>query len=145
MSEGMTLLPFCKPVVELKADATIMEAARRMRDEHVGCIVVTRAGRPIGLLTDRDLVIRALAEGASGSAEIHGFITHDPMTLATTESLESAVSMMKEFGVRRLPLVDAAGRIAGMVTADDLLAAFGRELGRLCEGIADNTDGDDSR
>jgi CBS domain-containing protein len=141
----MTLLPFCRPVVQLEADSTMGDAARRMRDAHVGCVVVTRGGRPVGLVTDRDLVVRGVAEGASGSEELYGFITRDPVTLATTESVESAVSCMREYGVRRVPLVDGDGRVAGIVTADDLLAAFGRELGRLCEGIADNTDGDDNR
>jgi CBS domain-containing protein len=141
----MNLLPFCKPVVSVDHHATVAAVAARMRDDHVGAVVVTRDGRPYGLVTDRDLALRVLAERGGPDEAVHRFVTRDLETLNASQTVESAVTRMGELGIRRLPLVDDAGRLVGMVTADDLLIAFGREAGRLAEVLSNNTDTDDSR
>jgi CBS domain-containing protein len=141
----MTLERFRRPLVELSDNKTVFDAARAMRDQHVGCIVVTRGGRPLGLVTDRDLVVRVLAEGIDRATLLRECVTYDPWTLGENDSVERAVSLMREHGVRRIPIVDSVGRAVGIVTADDLLTELGQQLGRLCEGVANSSDASDAR
>jgi CBS domain-containing protein len=141
----MTLSRYKTPVVQLDARASVFDAARIMRDRHVGCVIVARENHPLGVVTDRDLVVRILAEGREGVATIEECITYDPITVRVTDSVETAVALMREHGVRRLPLVDDVGQVVGIVTADDLLVRLGSDLGRLCEAIAQNVDANESR
>jgi CBS domain-containing protein len=124
----------------------IVSVARRMRDLRVGCVVVTRGAKPIGILTDRDLVVRVLADGKSPQETlVSDVVTYDATTLTSTATLETAARTMRDHGVRRLPIVTEDGRITGVVSADDLVALFSRELADVSQGIADNVDGTESR
>jgi len=143
--QGMTLARFRRRVVHLDEDATVLAAARAMRDEHVGCVVVTRGGHPLGLVTDRDLVVRSLAEGRDPSTRLRECVTYDPLTLSESDGVERAVSVMRDHGVRRVPIVDGTGRAVGIVTLDDLLGELGQQLGRLCEAVANNFDASETR
>jgi len=117
-----------------------------MRDRKVGCLVVVRNGRPSGVVTDRDLVVRVLAQGIDPtSAYIRDFVTYDPVTVSVDETIETAAERMRLHGVRRLPVVDERGDVVGIVTADDLLMLLGSELAGVCEGIANRSDATDSR
>jgi CBS domain-containing protein len=117
-----------------------------MRDRKVGCLLVTHDGHPIGIITDRDLVVRVIAEGRDAtSARIADFVSYDPVTVSVDEGIESAASRMREHGIRRLPLVDEDGKAVGIVTADDLLVLLGREVAAVCAGIEDPSDSTESR
>jgi len=125
---------------------TVQEAARTMRDHGVGCLVVTREGRPIGIVTDRDLVCRVLADGLDPtSARVHDFVTFGPLTVSVHDSFETTAERMRQHGVGRLPVVDNDGKAVGIVTSDAMLALLGREIGALCEGIGDRCDSTESR
>jgi CBS domain-containing protein len=125
---------------------SVEKAARTMRDRHVGCVVVTRHGKPAGIVTDRDLVMRVVAEGRDPStAKLGEFVTYDPVTVYVHEGLETAVERMRVHGVRRLPIIDEDGVAVGIVTADDILVLLGGEIAAVCEGIANRADADDSR
>src|SRR5208337_4214514 len=103
----MSLARFTCPVAALNADDTVEAAARTMRDRKVGSLLLLRAGHPVGIVTDRDLAIRVMAEGRDASKEKVGdFVTYDPITIAVHEGIETAVALMRRHGVRRLPLVD---------------------------------------
>jgi CBS domain-containing protein len=142
----MTLARFTAPIATAAAEDTVVQAARAMRDHHVGCVVVTRQGRPAGIITDRDLVVRVVAEGRDPStAQLGEFVTYDPITVSVLDGIETAVAQMRRHGVRRLPIVDGAGIAVGIVTADDLLVLLGREIAAICEGIDDRADAEDSR
>jgi CBS domain-containing protein len=120
--------------------------ARRLRDRHVGCLVVTREGRPVGIVTDRDLALRVVAEGRDPeSTRIDDVVTFDPVMLRESDTVETASRSMQEHGVRRLPIVDDEGRVTGIVTADDLLVALGRQLACVGEAISEPSDTEDSR
>jgi CBS domain-containing protein len=137
---------FERPVVTATLDDTVFDVACRMRDQHVGCVVVVRDGRPVGMLTDRDLVLRVVAEGLDARAVlVSSIVTYDAMTIARTDGFETAVRAMRDHGVRRVPIVDADGCVTGIVTADDLVALLGREFAALSEAIASNVDGSESR
>jgi CBS domain-containing protein len=137
---------FERAVVTATLDDTVLDVARRMRDQKVGCVVVIRDGHPVGILTDRDIVLRIVAERLDPDAVlVSSIVTYDAVTIARTDGFETAVRAMREHGVRRVPIVDADGRVTGIVTADDLVALLGSELSSLGDAIASNVDGSESR
>jgi len=142
----MSLSRYRRPVVLAAAEDSAASAARAMRDARVGCVVVTRAARPIGILTDRDLALRVVAEGRDPErTRVSEIVTYDPVVLGDDDQIATAAARIREHGVRRLPIVDAEGRVTGIVTADDLVVLLGRELADLCEGIEESADAGDSR
>ena len=130
----------CKRRVDLaEAGETARVAAERMRQRGVGTLVVTdREKRPVGILTDRDLALRVLAAGRDGGATlVREMMTPDPKVATEETPIEDALARMKSGAFRRLPVVDGAGRLVGIVTLDDVLvllseefAAIGTLLGR---------------
>src|SRR5271165_2179341 len=114
----MTLAQFTGRVATVTTEETLQRAACAMRDRHVGCLVVTQAGHPIGILTDRDLVLRAIAEGKDPRvSRVGDFTTYDPITVSDSDGFETAAQRMRLHGIRRLPIVDASGEVVGIVTA----------------------------
>ena len=128
---------FCnREVMIIERDASVAEAARLMRELHVGSLVVVtkEAGqtRPTGILTDRDIVIEFVAEGLSPQEVAVG----DAMSfqLATVDEdagLFETIELMRDRGVRRLPVVDSAGTLVGLVAADDALELLAEQLNDL--------------
>jgi CBS domain-containing protein len=140
------LAAYLRPVVIATLGESVLAAACRLRDHHVGCLVVTREGRPVGILTDRDLVMRVVAEGLDpATTRIDDVLTYDPMTLRESDTIDAVARCMQKHGIRRLPIVDDAGKVAGIVTADDLLVQLGRQLNAVGEAIAEPADSTDSR
>jgi CBS domain-containing protein len=129
-----------------EASDSVQVAARTMRDRRVGALVVLRNRRPVGIVTDRDLVLRVLAEGYDAtSVRVERFVTCDPITVSLYDGIDTAAERMRRHGVRRLPLVDDRGEAVGIVTADDLLVLLGAEIAAICEGIENRTDATESR
>lgn len=117
-----------------------------MRDFRVGCVVVTRGARVVGILTDRDMVIRVMAEGRNPEHTlVADVVTYDPATLQRADGIETALHLMRERCVRRLPIVSYDGKVTGIVTADDLTALLAKELSALGAGISENVDTSESR
>jgi len=142
----MPLRRFEHGAVTVDTEQTVLVAAQRMRDFRVGCVVVTRDGRAIGILTDRDIVVRVLAEGRSArTTQVGDAMSYLEATVTQEDGIETALAKMREHGVRRLPIVDASGRATGVVTADDLFVLLAREISDLGESIAENTDASESR
>jgi CBS domain-containing protein len=133
-------------VVVAQLHETAAEAARRLRDFHVGCVVVTRGDRSVGILTDRDLALRVVAEGRDPQKTlVSEIVTYDATTIPRDAGIETAVRLMRDRGVRRLPIVTEDGQVTGIVTADDLVVLLTDELAHLGIGIRDNVDASDSR
>ena len=104
----------------LTPNATIMEAACAMRDNDIGDVVVLDNGRLCGILTDRDIVVRALAAGCDPNRTSVGEICSRALvTLAPEDSTGQAVRVMREHAIRRLPVEDG-GRVVGIVTLGDV-------------------------
>jgi CBS domain-containing protein len=104
----------------LAQSATIMEAACAMRDNDIGDVVVLDNGRLCGILTDRDIVVRALAAGCDPNRTSVGEICSRALvTLAPDDSTGQAVRVMREHAIRRLPIEDR-GRVVGIVTLGDV-------------------------
>jgi CBS domain-containing protein len=125
-----------RPVVTLPPSASCMEAAGLMRDANVGAIVVAEDREPLGVVTDRDLAVRVIAEGRDArEVSLRGVMSIYPAFLSIRRSLDEAVATMRDLGVRRLPIVDEHGHLEGMLSMDDILATIGRQLGQLGEAI----------
>jgi CBS domain-containing protein len=101
--------------------ATLNEAAQMMRDQEIGDVLVMRKdGSLCGLVTDRDLVVRGLAEGHDpSSTSVEEVCNHDPVTLSSDQPVEEAVSVMRQYNIRRLPIVDGES-LVGIVSLGDL-------------------------
>jgi CBS domain-containing protein len=142
----MSLDRFRTAVATVDADDTVQAAAAAMRDRGVGALLVLRDGVPSGIVTDRDLVLRVVADGLSPAAVCVGqVVTYDPITVSVHDGIETAVQRMRKHGIRRLPVVDERGRAVGIVTSDDLLMLLGAEISAVCEGIENRTDATESR
>jgi len=142
----MQLSRFEHGAVVAKLDESAAVAARRMRDFRVGCVVVVRDARPVGILTDRDLAIRVVAEGRDAeTTPVSEIVTYEATTVARDSSIEAAVRLMSDRGVRRLPIITDDGRVTGIVTADDLTVMLTVMLADLGVGIRDNVDAGESR
>lgn len=133
-------------VVVAELTEPVIEVARRMREHRVGCVVITRDARPLGILTDRDLALRVVAEGLDPKVTlVSAVVTYDVTTLPRSAGIDTAVRVMNERGVRRLPIVAEDGRVTGIVTADDLTILLTEQLSRLGAGVRDNVDALESR
>jgi CBS domain-containing protein len=98
---------------------TIGETARVMRDAQVGAVLVVNEGALAGVVTDRDLVIRGLAQDAAADAPVGPLCSGDLVGVAAEASLEQAQQLMREHAVRRLPVI-ADGQVVGILSIGDL-------------------------
>ncbi len=140
----MSLERFKRPLATADAADSVKRVACVMRDQGVGCLVVTKNGHPLGIVTDRDLVVRVLAEGGAASGPVGDCTTFGPLTVTVHDTVETAAARMRTHGVRRLPIVDDSGCAVGIVTSDDLLVMLGRSLADVCEGIENRSDATES-
>ena len=122
-------------------DSLVQDAARLMRAHHVGDLVVAeeRDGRriPIGILTDRDIVIEVIAEGVDlSSVAIGDVMSFKLLTAREEDDTFDTIKAMQTKGVRRLPVVDKQGRLVGIVTIDDLIDLLAETLMDVAQLIA---------
>lgn len=106
--------------VTLPATATVLEAARRMRDDDIGDVIVMDGDRVGGIVTDRDVVVRAVAEGRDPqSCTVRDVCSADVTTLSPDDSIKRAVDLMKQEAIRRIPICED-GTAVGIVSIGDL-------------------------
>ncbi len=137
----MSLERFCrKQVASALATETVQAAAERMTQQHVGALVIVDGeGRPVGILTDRDIVCRVLNERRDPSAtSIQEVMSADPVVAHMNDRIDEAAFAMNQKGVRRLPVINASGKVIGMVSLDDLLVLFASELGQTVGAVRMN-------
>jgi CBS domain-containing protein len=129
------------PAIATRND-TLIQAAQQMRASHVGALVVVenRHDRrvPIGILTDRDIVVGAVATNAGhvDSLRVGDVMGQDVVTVRESESLERALERMKEHGIRRLPVVSGDGALVGVLTLDDVLEVLTEQQVGLVKIVA---------
>jgi CBS domain-containing protein len=106
-------------LITCPSTATIADAARLMRDHNIGDVLVVDDGQLAGIVTDRDLVVRCLADGASGDSPVTTACSGELTTIGVNASIEDAVRLMSDLSLRRLPVVEV-DRAVGIVTLGDL-------------------------
>lgn len=115
INEVMTADP-----IALEATTPVRQAAQEMKDRDVGDVIVIAEGKVCGVVTDRDIVVRAVADGMDPETTAIGDIcTRDVVTLDLTDTVEDAQRLMRENAIRRLPVVDGAKPV-GIVSLGDL-------------------------
>lgn len=109
-------------LITAEPDATCGQAAQLMRDGDVGDVIVIDAEQhPIGIVTDRDLVVRVLSEDLDPyTTRLGDVCTGDPVTISVEAGTEEAEELMSQHAIRRLPVVDGAGVLVGVVSLGDL-------------------------
>lgn len=145
MGERLTTGEVCTRSVTIAFKRTPLSgAARLMRENHVGCLVVVEEADGlrivVGVITDRDIVTGVLAPGLDiNRLYVEDVMTTDLVTAREEDSLIDVMRAMRRKGVRRLPVVGAQNELVGVVTLDDVLDILAEELGLLVAAI-DNED-----
>jgi CBS domain-containing protein len=122
----------------VRPDDTVVDAARMMRDENVGSLPVVDSDRLIGMVTDRDVSVRVVAEGRDPSeVSVQEIASRNPVTAEATSELNEALQLMARHQVRRLPVTEE-GRLVGIIAQADVAGEIGdKQTGRLVEAISE--------
>jgi CBS domain-containing protein len=127
-------------VVTVQPQTTLAECAQIMRNQHVGSVIVVddkgRRDNPVGIVTDRDIVIETVAVDLDAKTLTAGDVMATPLaTVNDTDDILDALAKMRERGVRRLPVVNADGALAGIIAVDNLLEALAEQLDSIVRVI----------
>jgi CBS domain-containing protein len=138
-----TIASICnRDVAFTTRETTVAAAAKLMRHGHVGSLVVVEqmnGGKrvPVGIVTDRDIIVEVMATGLDAAVITVGDIMESEVVVGReSDSVIETLEVMRFKGVRRLPTVDADGQLVGIVTVDDLLEILAEELGELAKIVA---------
>ncbi len=101
----------------VEADRPVRDAVAALREHRIGCVLVTRGGKLVGLFTERDLLVRVLAAGLPLGVPLAECMTADPVTVQPKDSVRTALARMQAGGYRHLPVVGEDGRPTGMLSA----------------------------
>jgi len=130
-----------RDVVIAEKALSVVDAAQLMRTHHVGDLVVVEetGGRrhPVGIVTDRDIVVEVVAAGVNpGAIKVGDIMGPELATLRESEGLFEALRYMRDKGVRRMPVVDPEGGLVGILTLDDLLSLLAEEMTELAKLVS---------
>ena len=125
-------------VAHIVATESLIEAAVMMRERHVGNVVVVETldgkRRPIGILTDRDIIVAVVAAGLTPESLLVSDVMSKPVyCCGGTQSVFDAIAIMHDQGIRRLPVLDENGSLLGIIAADDIWIALSNQLKILGE------------
>lgn len=138
----MTVGKICnREVVIVDKTASIPEAARLMREYHVGDLVVVeeKAGKriPVGIVTDRDIVLEVIAEGVDmNDINVGDIMSNSLVTARESDGMLETIKMMRVKGVRRLPVINDDNELVGILSVDDLIDLFSEQIVDLARLIA---------
>jgi CBS domain-containing protein len=137
-----------KNPVAARPDASLHDVASLMKQHDCGCLPVEdpQSHRLLGVVTDRDIVTRAIAEGKDGDTTAQDIMSKDPSCCTPEDDVRAAEKIMADKQVRRVPVVDRTGRVLGMLAQADLARAPGdgadvtrQEVAQLVERISEKT------
>lgn len=122
-------------LLSVKPEDGIHEVVRIMKDKDVGSVLVCDADqKPLGILTDRDLVIRCMGENRNpDQCRARDLMSSSPRTVRETDGLYDCINAMHDAGVRRIPVVDQQGKAAGIISFGDILKILSKEFNTLVE------------
>jgi CBS domain-containing protein len=137
----MSLERFCrKPMITSLPEEAVSTAAEKMNEAHVGAVVVVDEKRaPVGILTDRDLACRVIAEHRDPERTPVGEVMSAHVeSVPRTASMDVALFTMRARGIRRIPILDEQGGVCGLLSLDDLLVLLSAELSMTSEAVRSN-------
>lgn len=112
-------------VFTLPADKTVRDAARLLRKTNVGSIIVTQRGKAKGIITERDIVYKVIADGKDArKLKLKGVMSRPLKVIKASDKIETAALALRNNKVKRLPVVDKNGRLVGIITEGDLLRVY---------------------
>lgn len=125
-----------REVVFTGPDDSVASAAKLMRENHVGCLVVAEKQNgkriPVGMLTDRDITVAVVAPGLDAEAILVGDVmSPEVLSVRDDAGIAETVELMRVRGIRRLPVTDTGGALIGLIAADDILALLAEEIAAL--------------
>jgi signal-transduction protein with cAMP-binding, CBS, and nucleotidyltransferase domain len=123
-----------KNPVTIEDSASLADAADVMNVAAVGCLVVTDDGQPVGMVTDRDLVVRAMASNMGLDTPVEAVMSTDLVTVDAGADLRSVLSVFRNHPIRRLPVMDH-GALVGVITLDDLIMDLSADLCDLARAV----------
>jgi len=121
-----------KEVVTAETDDDLTTVVEKMRDEEVGSVVIVAEDEPISIVSDRKIAMAA-TDGDIQNRTVEEVMTEDLITAHIDTNVDELVETMSEAGIRRVPVVDDEGSLAGLVSMDDLLVKFAGDFGTLTE------------
>lgn len=130
-----------REVIIMKRTETAKVAAELMRDRHVGSIVIVDdegdRQMPVGLLTDRDIVIGVVAKGIDpATLQVGEIMVRSAVTVRESAGVAETIALMRAHGVRRAPVTDAVGALVGIVSVDDFIDLLAEEISGLARLVA---------
>lgn len=141
----MPILDLCeRKLVSVKKSDSIQYVAQMMRTHHVGSVIVVSDSDqsvPVGIVTDRDIALGAVAENLPFSTRVQNIMSSDLVKIESNKGIAEAVDQMEVHGVRRMIVIDESGKAVGLVTSDDIVRLVGKELngiGKLVERQLEN-------
>lgn len=133
----MAASEYCnRDVVIVEAEDSLRGAIQLMRKHHVGDVVVVEqvagANTPVGILTDRDLVLEVLAQDINIDSVTVGDVMSDQLVTVTEDTgLDETLDVMRAHGIRRLPVIDRSGNLQGIISIDDVLEVLADQVQKL--------------
>jgi CBS domain-containing protein len=130
-----------RDVIITERNTTIEEAARLMRQHHVGTLVITDTAKgkriPVGIVTDRDIAVSVVATNLDpGVFTVGDLVTDDLVTAAENEGIFECIKEMRTNGIRRMPVVDLDGGLVGILSVDDVIELLAEEMGEVAKLIS---------
>jgi len=125
-----------KEVTSLPEKATVMDAAKFMLEMNVGSVIVVDGSKPMGILTDRDIMTKVMIEGKDAGKVMVKDIMVAPVTaVSVDEDILDVTEKMNESKVRRFPVVNGKGTVIGMISLDDILICLGKEMQNIADAL----------
>ena len=126
----MSLGNLCRrEVVVVNQGTPIKEAVKFMEEKNIGSVIVVGGGKPVGIVTDRDILLRVVNKGLDPEkSSVDDVMTKEIVTLKEGMGLFEALEQVKGKGIRRFPIVDARGNLKGIMTLDDTIYLLGKEM-----------------
>jgi signal-transduction protein with cAMP-binding, CBS, and nucleotidyltransferase domain len=125
-----------KDITSLPATATVVDAAKFMTDMNVGSVIIMKGGAPSGILTDRDIATKVLAQGKNPlTTKIEEIMISPAVTVTHEQGIFDVTKLFSTHRVRRLPVVDKNGKLVGVIALDDVLILLGQEMQNIAGAL----------
>lgn len=124
-------------LVACQPDAPIKDVAAKMKDDNVGAILIVEKDKPLGIVTDRDIVLRCVCDGISFDTPVEQIMTKSVDVVTEDQGLYDVIRLMHDKEVRRVPVVDRSGKALGLLSFGDIIGLLARELGELSPNVSE--------